>query len=182
MKDRRNKCGQAYGLTVFTPILRDRESSLVRLLDALESGANSPLSRVSGTHFARWVVIGDVVYEGAPQRRDHLDLGRLLFTSNFDGEPARYLEALRVGLGEHADAIWGHCAGYPGSADASAFAAYMRAHQLDSSLFFAAYGEHTVEQVTGNLQARRRLIDFSLRAQRMAPPELQRAFLAEFAQ
>ncbi len=181
MKDRRNICGQAYGLTVFTPILRDRESSLVRLLDALESGAKSPLAQVPGTHFARWVVIGDVVYEGAPQRRDHLDLGRLLFTSNFDGDLSRYLEALRVGLGEHADAVWGHCAGYPGSADANAFADYMRAHQLDSSLFFAAYGEHTVEHVTGSLQARRRLIDFALTAQRMEPAELQRAFLAEFA-
>ena len=182
MKDRRNKCGQAYGLTIFTPILRGRESSLVRLLDALESGAKSPLAQVPGTHFARWVVMGDVVYEGPPQSRDHLDLGRLLFTSNFDGEPTTYLEALRVGLGEHADAIWGHCAGYPGSTDASAFAAYMRAHQLDSSLFFAAYGEHTVEQVTGDLQARRHLIAFALTAQRMAPAELQRAFLAEFAQ
>jgi hypothetical protein len=181
VKNRRNKCGQAYGLTVFTPILRGRESSLVRLLDALESGAKSPLAQVPGTHFARWVVIGDVVYEGAPQRRDHLDLGRLLFTSNFDGEQARYLEALRVGLGEHADAVWGHCAGYPGSADASAFAAYMRAHQLDSSLFFAAYGERTVEQVTDSLQTRRRLIEFALTAQRLASTELQSAFLAEFA-
>ncbi len=182
MKDGRNKCGRAYGLTVFTPILRGRESSLVRLLDALESGAKSPLAGVPGTHFARWVVIGDVVYEGPPQRRDHLDLGRLLFTSNFDGQPAPYLEALRVGLGGHADVVWGHCAGYPGSADASAFAAYMRAHQVDSSLFFAAYGERTVEQVTGSLQTRRHLIEFALGAQRMTPAELQSAFLAEFEQ
>ena len=181
MKDGRNICGQAYGLTVCTPILRGRESSLVRLLDTFQSGVRSPLARVPGTHFARWVVMGDVVYEGAPQRRDHLDLGRLLFTSNFDGEPAPYLEALRVGLGEHADAIWGHCAGYPGSADASAFAAYMRAHQLESSLFFAAYGERTVEQVKDSLRARRGLIDFALGAQRMGPAELQSAFLAEFA-
>jgi hypothetical protein len=181
VKDARNRCGRAYGLTVLTPILRERESGLVRLLDGLQTGAESPLAQVSGTHFARWVVIGDVVYEGAPQRRDRLDHGRLLFTSNFDGEPMPYLEALRVGLGEHADAVWGHCAGYPGSADASAFAAYMRAHQLDSSLFFAAYGERSVEQVTGSLQVRRRLIEFVLQAGRMPPAELQSAFLAEFA-
>jgi hypothetical protein len=181
VKDGRNTCGQAYGLTVFTPIVRGRESSLVRLLDALETGAESPLARVPGTHFARWVVIGDVVYECSPQLRDHLDLGRLLFTSNFDGEPAPYLEALRVGLGEDADAIWGHCSGYPGSADASAFAAYIRAHQVESSLFFAAYGERTVEQVRGSLQVHRRLIDFALEAQRMPSAELQNAFREEFA-
>jgi hypothetical protein len=181
VKDGRNTCGQAYGLTVVTPIVQGRESSLVRLLDALESGAESPLARVPGTHFARWVVMGDVAYEGAPQHRDHLDLGRLFFTSNFDGEPTPYLEALRIGLGEHADAIWGHCVGYPGSASASAFAAYMRAHQLESSLFFAAYGERTVEQVKDTLWARRQLIEFALDAQLMDPAELQSAFLREFA-
>jgi hypothetical protein len=181
VKDGRNICGQAYALTVFTPILQGRESSLVRLLDGLPSGARSPLAQVPGTHFARWVVMGDVVYEGAPQRRDHLDLGRLIFTSNFDGEPAPYLEALRVGLGEHADAIWGHCAGYPGSADAQAFTAYMRNHQLESSLFFAAYGQSTVEQVRTNLKARQQLIDFAVSAQGLAPADLQSAFLREFA-
>ena len=119
--------------------------------------------------------------EGAPQRRDHLDLGRLLFTSNFDGEPGPYLEALRVELGEQADAIWGHCAGYPGSADAGAFAAYMRAHQMESSLFFAAYGERRVEQVKDSLRARQRVMEFALGAQGMAPAELQAAFRKEFA-
>jgi hypothetical protein len=153
----------------------------VRLLDELESGTRSPLAGVPGTHFARWVVMGNVVYEGAPQRRDHLDLGRLIFTSNFDGEPTPYLESLRVGLGKHADSVWGHCAGYPGSTDAGAFAAYMRAHQVESSLFFAAYGESTVEQVKDNLKERRHLIDFALRAQHMDPAELQSVFLREFS-
>jgi hypothetical protein len=180
VSEARNVSGQAYGLTVLTPIARGRESSLVRVLDALESGEESPLADVPGTHFARWVVIDDVVYEGAPQRRDHLDLGRLLFTSNFDGEPASYLEALRTGLGGRADAIWGHCVGYPGSASADAFASYMRAHQVESSLFFAAYGDRTVEQVKGSLWDRRRLIEFALASQRMGAGELKAAFLAEF--
>lgn len=181
MSSRNNKFGQAYGLTVLTPIASGRESGLVRQLDELEPGDRSPLARVPGTHFARWVVMEDVVYEGAPQRRDHLDLGRLIFTSNFDGELAPYLERLRVGLGEQADAIWGHCTGYPGSADASAFAAYLLAHQVDSSLFFAAYGDRTVEQVRGSLKGRRNLIEFALRAQAMSAAELRDAFREEFA-
>jgi len=43
-------------------------------------------------------------------------------------------------MGADADAIWGHCAGYPGHEDAGEWAAWFGAHQLDSSLFFAAYG------------------------------------------
>jgi hypothetical protein len=182
VNDGHNTCGQAYGLTVLTPILEGRESSLARYLDALGSGPESPLARVPGTHFARWVVIGDVVYEGPDQRRDHLRLGRLLFTSNFDGPVEPYLEALRIGLGEAADAIWGHCPGYPGSADAAAFAAFLRGHQIESSLFFAAYGDRTVQDVTGSLAVRRELIDFALRAQGIAAAELQSAFREAFGQ
>ena len=143
MNDRRNTFGQAYGLTVLTPIAEGRESGLARHLNDLEGGDASPLARVPGTHFARWVLIGDVVYEGSG-KRDHLSSGRLLFTSNFDSPLEPYLETLRTAIGEVADAIWGHCAGYPGSGDAAAFAGYLRGHQLESSLFFAAYGDRTV--------------------------------------
>lgn len=179
MNDRRNISGQAYALTVLTPIVEQRESSLARLLDALEGEAKSPLARVPGTHFARWVLIGDVVYEGSG-KRDHLSAGRLLFTSNFDGEVAPYIEALRTGLGPAADSIWGHCQGYPGSADAHAFGAYMRAHQVESSLFFAAYGERTVEDVKMSLQLRREVIEFAMRAQAMNASDLKSAFESTF--
>lgn len=180
MNDARNTSGQAYALTVLTPIVRGRESSLARELDSWGSAAASPLAAVPGTHFARWVILDDVVYEGSGQQRDHLDLGRLLFSSNFDGPLDAYLEGLRTGLGEHADAIWSHCVGYPGSHDASAFGRYLRAHQIESSLFFAAYGERTVQQVTHSLELRRRLIGFALDAQGKPPQELQDAFAKAF--
>lgn len=181
MSKRHNICGQAYALTVLTPVIDARETSLARCLDALETGAASPLARVRGTHLARWVIISDVVYAGADQRRaDHLGHARLLFTSNFDGPLDPYLEELRTGLGETADLIWAHCIGYPGRADGAAFAAYLRAHQIDCSLFFAAYGERTVGQVTRSLATRRAVVDFVLRAQGMADDELHAAFLQEF--
>jgi hypothetical protein len=182
VNDARNTSGQAYGLTVLTPIRDGHETELARYLDLLESGDGSPLARVISTHFARWVVIGDVVYEGPRQRRDRLKLGRLLFTSNFDGPVAQYLEALRTGLADAADSIWDHCEGYPGRDDAAAFAAYMRRHQIESALFFAAYGDRTVEQVKGSLAVRRDVIDFALSAQGMGAEALQAAFRERFAQ
>lgn len=176
MNDARNTNGQAYALTVLTPILDGHESRLARYLNALGTGPDSPLARVPGTHFARWVLIGDVVYEGDGQRRDHLAVGRLLFSSNFDGSPDPYIEALRIGLAGHADEIWGNCTGYPGSEDGAAFAAYLRAYQVESSLFFAAYGEQTVGEVKRNLAARRDLIKFALDAQGQSAVELKAAF------
>ncbi len=57
----------------------------------------------------------------------------------------------------------------------------MRSHQLESSLFFSAYGDRTVEDVKRSLAARRLLIDFAVRAQEMAAAELQAAFRETFA-
>jgi hypothetical protein len=171
--------GQAQAMSVLTAIRDGEENALARHLNGLGSGDASPLASVPATHFARWVVIGDVVYQGKGSR-EHLNCGQLLFTSNFDGDLAAYLESLRTGLGKSADAIWGHCHGYPGSDDASRFAGYLRAHQVESSLFFAAYGDRTVTDVKASLAIRLKLIDFALRAQGLAPEALQAAFAASF--
>lgn len=182
MNDRRNTSGQAYGLTVMTQICDGHESPLARYLERLGVETPSPLADVPGTHFARWVIVGDVVYEGAGQRRrDHLRAPRLLFTSNLDGPVEPYFERLRSGLGTVADAVWGHCVGYPGSADAGAFTAYLRAHQIESALFVAGYGDRTVEEVKESLATRKSMIDFVLSAQGMADAELQTAFNERFA-
>lgn len=181
MSSANNVSGQAYSLTVLAPILDGHEAELARYLNGLQSGDHSPLAGVRGTHFARWVVIDDVVYEGPDQgEREQLQHARLLFTSNFDGQLASYLEALRTGLGDSADAIWGHCIGYPGASDADAFGDYLRHHQIDSSLFFAAYGDRTVEDVKRSLAVRTKFIGFALRAQGLPAPELKTAFLQEF--
>jgi hypothetical protein len=176
-----NISGQAYSLTVLTPVIDGHETHLAQYLDALPSGDQSPLASVPATHFARWVVIDDVIYEGPDQGdRDHLKHPRLLFTSNFDGALEPYLEAMRTGLGETADVIWGHCMGYPGRDDAEAFHRYMLHHQIDSSLFFAAYGDRTVQDVKRSLAVRTKLIEFVLRAQGLGAGDLKGAFLEEF--
>jgi hypothetical protein len=181
MSSANNVSGQAYSLTVLAPILDGHEAELVRYLNGLQSGDRSPLGRVRDTHFARWVVIDNVVYEGPDQGdRDQLQHARLLFTSNFDGQLDAYLEALRAGLGDSADAIWGHCIGYPGASDAGAFGEYLRHHQIDSSLFFAAYGDRTVEDVKRSLAVRTKFVGFAVRAQGLSAPDLKTAFLEEF--
>ena len=175
----RNVSGQAYALTVITPVLDGHVAELTAHLDALPEGEASPLARVPGTHLGRWVMIDQVKYQGAGQRhRDSLTSARLLFTSNFDGELDRYLEQLQTGLGEDADAVWGHCTGYPGRG--AGFAPWIKAHQLEAALFFAAYGGHTLEQVRTNLDKRSRAIAFALEAQGLEPEALKARFMEAF--
>jgi hypothetical protein len=176
-----NVSGQAYALTVLTPILEGHAQPLTEHLDALGEGDASPLARVPGTHIARWVVIDEVKYQGAGQRRrDTLGAQRLLFSSNFDGDLDAYLEGLRTGMAEAADAIWGHCRDYPGHGDAGRFRDYMRRHQLEAALFFAAYGDQTVDDVHRNVALRRRLIDFALEAQHLDSADLKARFEEAF--
>jgi hypothetical protein len=175
-----NVSGQAYSLTVLAPIVSERVSDLVNYLDNVGSGDASPLSKVGSTHFARWVVMDAPVFEGGRQRRDGWSAPRLLFTSNFDGKLDPYLDRLREGLGECADKVWGHCLDYPGSEHPAAFAAWIKRNQIDSSLFYAAYGEMTVEDVLRSLRIRHQLTEFAIAHQGAQPVELRAAFLSEF--
>jgi hypothetical protein len=172
--------GQARALTVLAPVEPGRASALAAVLDALPGDDDGPLARVPGTHFARWVLVDQLVYQGRPQRRDAWKAPRLLFTSNYDGPLTAYLDGLRTGLAADGDAIFGHCSGYPGSADAPAWTAWLRARAVPSSLFFAAYGDQTVEQVRRHLDLRARLIAFALEAQGLEPAALQGAFREAF--
>ena len=118
-------------------------------------GDASPLARVPG-HALR--ALGDHrrrrLRRAAGQRRDALKAPRLLFTSNFDGAARRLPRGAAHRLADDADAIWGHCARLPRPRRrAPRFAAYLRAHQLESALFFAAYGDQTVD--AGPRQPRR---------------------------
>jgi hypothetical protein len=176
----RNVSGQAYALSVLTPILPGRQDELIAQLDAWGDGDASPLARVPRTHIARWVVIPDVVHQGAGQRKRDTLAPRLLFSSNHDGDVGAYLEGLRTGMGADADAVWSHCRGYPGHQDGPGFAAWMLAHTLEAALFFAAYGGMTVEQVHHNLERRRKLLDLVMANKGAPAADLKTRFMETF--
>jgi hypothetical protein len=172
-----NRVGVAYSLTVMAPIVAGREQDARDALEALDA----PLARLENLHFSRIHVVSELVHQGPKQRhRDHLRAAQLIFTSTFDGRSLDpYLEDLRV-LAEP-DAWWRFCAGYPGSADAAAFVDWVRAHQIDSSLFASAHPSATVPGVLESLALRERIIDFAIEARGLDAAELQRRFRETFA-
>jgi hypothetical protein len=175
-----NTSGQAYALMVATPVLAGRQTALRTCLRQLPTGEDSPLARLGTTHFARWLVIDDLVYQGPPQVRDELKSSYLLFVSNFDGSLASYLADLARLMPKEADAVWGHCVGYPGVADPSGFAAYVSHNQIATTFFVSAYPTATVAAVRESLRLREEITEFALAAQGMAPAALRNAFTARF--
>ncbi|MGI8806491.1 MAG: hypothetical protein ACR2KK_01295 [Acidimicrobiales bacterium] len=156
----KNATESGYWFITLTPIIAGREAGLLSFLRALPTHAGSPLAKLPQTHFARWVVIPELVYEGPPQRPDPLKSQYLLFTSCFDGhDPKQYLDDLCDLMGDEADRIWGSCAGYRGRHDLKR---YLLHNQIDTALVFAAYGDATVQEVLAALELRKQLREFVL--------------------
>ena len=176
-----NTSGQAYSLMVMTPVLPGREAPLQEVLRGLPTGEDSPLARMGSTHFARWLVVHDLVYQGPPQQRDSLKSPYLIFVTSFDGDLDDYLAGMRTLMAKESDAIWSNCVGYPGSIDPHAFSSYLKHNQIESTVFVSAYPNATVADVRASLLLRRQLTEFAIAAQSMDPSVLRREFLSRFS-
>jgi hypothetical protein len=181
-----NQNGSVYGLTILSPIINDEKASpshdlqIRAYLATLPTGEESPFALAPGTHLARLVVMDDVIYVGAPAIEEHLQSKYLVFESNCDGDLDTYLTGLAAAAGQHLDAVWSHCVGYPGAANRKAFIDYMKACQIETTFFFAAVNNKSVPETLRALQTQRAVADFIAGHQGMEPARLQAEF-ADFA-
>jgi hypothetical protein len=130
--------GQVTELTTIAPIKAGQLDSLRAVLAGVENNPSAVLERIGTIHYARWVIIDDGT--------------RLLFTSNFDGTFDQYIDDFSELLAEGLDRVFGHCEGYPGARPVEPFKAYIRAHQFEAEVFYAAYPDATVRQVQRGLR------------------------------
>ena len=177
-----NVSGQAYAFMAMTPVKPGEEDALATYLRGLRGRGPSPLSKLARTHLGRFVIVDDFHNDPSwkQRREEHLDLPYLIFTSNFDGDLDSYLDELCEQLAPEAKEIWGRCIGCPEGAQGAELKAYLKHNQIDTGIFFAAYGHASVQTVRRSLLQRERLIAFARTAQGLEPEELQRRFLDEF--
>jgi hypothetical protein len=178
-----NQNGNMYGLTILSPIIDDptikisHDTALRMYLQNMHRHELSPFAKVSGTHFCRLVVMDDVVFVGNPAKEEHLKSKYLVFNSNLYGGLDAYLEEMARKIPEVVEDIWSHCIGYTG-ADPKAFAAYMKKCQIETTFYFAAVNDKTVEQTLAALQTKVEFAVFIEENQGKSPAELQREFAA----
>lgn len=177
-----NVNGQAYAFMAMTPVKPGEEDALGTYLQGLHAAGPSPLSKLGRTHMARFVIVRDFHHDRTwkQRREDHLDLPYLIFTSNFDGDLDSYLDELCEALSDEAPQLWGRCVGCPQSATGPALKDYLKHNQIDTGIFYAAYGHAQVGTIKRALAQRERMIEFALEAQEMEPAALQQAFVAQF--
>jgi hypothetical protein len=177
-----NVTGQAYAFMAMTPVKPGEEGALSDYLHGLRGQGPSPLSRLSRTHLGRFVMVpdfhNDVTWK--QPREEHLDLPYLIFTSNFDGDLDSYLDELCAELAPEAEEIWGRCIGCPEPAQGAALKAYLKHNQIDTGIFFAAYGHADVGTVKRCLSQREQMIEFATKSQGLDAQALQQAFVKTF--
>lgn len=189
----RSRSGRSYAFTSLTPIRAGLGDGLSAHLGDLPMGRESPLARLPYVHFARWLVLDQLKtdWSGAPRDPTRLQSDYLLFTASVTAPdrgryardlPHSFLRELAAQIPGEADAIWGNCVGYPGSAAVEELVTYFVKSQLDTLLFYVGYPDVTVEQVNRALAARDRLVGFARRHQgEDDPARLQQAYLEESA-
>src|SRR5258708_3809801 len=177
-----NQSGNIYGLTILSPIINGADGDVSHDCAIREYLANLPrdhrslFAKVSSTHLARRVVMDDVVFVGTPAREEHLQSKYLVFETNFDGDLDAYLTRMAREAPEEVHAVWRHCVGYPGVQDPAAFAGYMKECQIETTFFFAAVNNKTVQQTLRALKVQSGLAHFIEANQGKCAGDTQAAF------
>lgn len=175
--------GGHYFITALIPVRHDSDGALDRatahsnalrdtlatLPTALQSpvcapgGLNSPFARCTRTHFARFAVIDQPMYNGrdrhdalvtaspfgkdptVQQKFDTLSRPWLLLAADFDAtqESDGGLKSWLVGLWTRSEpemrAIFGHCYGFEAVNDADTFAAYVAKCRIETTMSYNEY-------------------------------------------
>jgi hypothetical protein len=126
---------------------------------------NSPFARCTKTHFARLVVLDDVIFNGRMPKNtliegdvtvfqpvDTLPTPYLFFIADFDApqgtqaELRDWLRGVWTKMRADLDPVFEHCFQYSGKVrDADSFADYMIAHQLETTMPFNDYWPVSVD-------------------------------------
>jgi hypothetical protein len=134
------------------------------------------LRALSFIHAARWTIVEDLPGHG------RLNSPLLLFESNFNGAWEPYIDAFAYVIPERMAGVWATSWGWPGARPAGPFKAYIRRNECNAEHYYAAYPEHTVTEITGALELRRRYDAFAARASDLTPAEYDAAWTAFLAE
>jgi hypothetical protein len=149
-----NVAGEAVALTVFSTVKRWGllELPLFFLVLRKSSRSLTTLKRLSFIQSARWSLLREIPYNGAPQPRVKLRHPHLYFESNFNGGWEEYIDAFSFLLTTGMFGFWGSSYGFPWALPTGPFKAYIRRHEYLASHYYSAYPDATATIVLQALE------------------------------
>ena len=171
--DDRNVAGEAVALTVFSTVKSwgRLELPLFFLVLRLRRSSLGTLKKLSFIHSARWSIVREIPYNGAPQPRVTLRHPHLFFESNFNGGWEEYIDAFSYLLTAGMFGFWGSSYGFPRALPAGPFKDYIRGNALVANHYYSAYPKSTTSMVRAALDLTPRIEDLRRRADGLSPDE-----------
>ena len=148
-------------VTILTAVLDGHVAELRAAIAAIPLGDDSPFASVTGTHNGRWTLVDMGAVTRPRFRAGGLPAPMLTCSGTVDGVPDEWLRSLLAVLGQRADSIWSHCAGWSAAGDK---VAYLLDHRVPSMLEFVT-SEGSVATVRRALADRRAAEKLAVRAQ-----------------
>ena len=137
------------------------------------NAVRSPFALVPGTHLGRLQVVRPPARRGRRGTREHV-----LLAADADAPQQAWLERFRAAAAAPLDAVLGHCAFYPGAADAAAFGRWVEANRLAVGFSVIGSPDATLAEVSDALALREEIGAFAERTQRMEPGALHASWRA----
>src|ERR1700722_9487038 len=147
-----NQIGQAYGLTVLSPLRagvdengKTHADAALGIVREIERSGKSPFARIEATpkrptvHTARWVLLDEVAKEFGHFHADQLLSRYLVMDVNFDTDERGldgFLEDMARSIPETIIPLYSHCVGFEGI---ESFPDYIRRCQIETTFFFVDY-------------------------------------------
>jgi hypothetical protein len=168
-----NVAGEAVALTVFSTVRRWGLLELPLFFFVLRKAPKSltTLKRLSFIQSARWSLLREIPYNGAPQPRVSLRHPHLYFESNFNGGWEEYIDAFSFLLTSGMFGFWGSSYGFPWALPTGPFKAYIRRNEYVASHYFSAYAEATATIVLQALELEPTITTLCERAADLSPAE-----------
>ncbi|MEK6275954.1 MAG: hypothetical protein AABM30_11550 [Actinomycetota bacterium] len=174
----RNQCGRAVAMTVANPI-RPGRSVMLRFnfwLSRRVPALAARLRKLSFIHFARWTIVNEFPYNGAPQERETLKYKYLFFISNYNGYFMQYIDAFCHVVRFQMDWIWGNTYFWTKGAPAGATKRTTRRLEFVASHYYGAYPEASATMILSALALKPRFDAFHASVDGGSAEDFHRAY------
>ena len=174
----RNIDGVAIAITVFSTI-RLLGRAFLPILFAVtkrKPKLTKTLVDLSFIHFARWTLVKEIPYNGAPQPKQKLRYTHMYFESNFNGGWEEYIDAFSHILTSGMAAFWGSSYGFPKALPVGPFKVYIQDNETEACHYYSAYPEATITMIKAALELDDKLAPLRRNAKKMDPDAFAAAY------